>query len=397
MTIRLVDAEWGRELTDGLRADTRSLRIICPFIKAGALERLLSLGPRDVRVITRFNLADFADGVSDIAALRKLLTRGDRVRGIKNLHAKLYLFGTSRAIVTSANLTQAALARNPEFGVVLQDPASIATCANYFDTLWAQGGADLTATQLDAWDEVVTRHNATGRRAGFGAGLGDFGASVGFGEQAFTVMPMAVADAPQAFVKFLGEGSNRAPLAFETVDEIERAGCHWAVAYPAKRRPTGVEDGAVLFIGRLTRQPNDIRIFGRAIGMAHVPRRDDATGEDIELRRWKKKWPRYIRVHHAEFVAGAMTNGVSLNELMDTLGEDSFASTQRNSVRGEGNTDPRGAYRQQAAVELSKAGFAWLSERLQVAFDRYGKVPQDALDKLDWPIVPGIAQQVRGE
>ena len=45
-----------------------------------------------------------------------LLDAGASIRGIQNLHAKLYLFGTSRAIITSANLTEAALTRNQEFG-----------------------------------------------------------------------------------------------------------------------------------------------------------------------------------------------------------------------------------------------------------------------------------------
>lgn len=83
-----------------------------------------------------------------------------------------------------------------------------------------------------------------------------------------------------------------------------------------------------------------------------------------------------------------MVNGVSLNELMEELGANSFAPTQNNAARGSGNTDPRRAYQQQAAVELSAQGFTWLSARLQAAFNRYGKVPQDELDKLDWPRVP---------
>jgi hypothetical protein len=138
----------------------------------------------------------------------------------------------------------------------------------------------------------------------------------------------------------------------------------------------------------LTREPNDICVFGRAIGMRHVPGRDDATQEDIARRESKARWPRYIRVHHAEFVAGTMANGVSLNELMSALGANSFASTRRNAQRGEGNTDPRQAYQQQPAVELSAEGITWLGERLQATFDRHGKVPQDDLDKLDWPRVP---------
>ena len=73
MTIRLVDEGWRRELAEAVRADASELRIICPFIKVGALESLLSGQPGNVQVITRFNLADFAEGVSDIAVLRKLL------------------------------------------------------------------------------------------------------------------------------------------------------------------------------------------------------------------------------------------------------------------------------------------------------------------------------------
>lgn len=388
MTTRLVDAGWSREIAEALRAEAGELRIISPFIKAGALGRLLSARLLNVSVITRFNLADFAEGVSDIAALRRLLKCSAKVRGVRNLHAKMYLFGAKRAIVTSANLTEAALNRNHEFGIVSEAPEIIAVCRRYFDDLWGRSGADLTILQLDQWDATVTRHRAESRRPDSRIALGDFGADAGIVNPPPTVLPIAVADAPQAFAKFLGEGNNRVPLSFPTIEEIERAGCHWAVAYPATKRPRAVKNDAVIFIARLTHDPNDIRVFGRAIGMRYVPGRDDATPEDIARRDWKSTWSRYIRVHHAEFVAGTMANGISLNELMSALGANSFAPTQRNAARGEGNTDPRRAYQQQAAVELSAEGFAWLGERLQAAFDLHGKVPQDDLDKLDWPAVP---------
>jgi hypothetical protein len=387
MAIRLVDTGWRKELTHALRADTSELKIICPFIKAGALDCLLSRHLKLIQVITRFNLSDLAEGVSDIAALRKLLIAGASVRGIRNLHAKLYLFGRSRAIITSANLTEAAINRNHEFGMVAEDQIVIATCQAYFDELWRRGGSNLTYDQVDAWDEIVTRCRASGGRSNRTTGLSDFGADAGIANPPPISLPAVVADAGQAFVKFLGDSANRVSLSYSTVEEIKRAGCHWAVAYPASKRPSGVKDDAVIFIARLTQDPNDIRIFGRAIGMKHEPGRDDATPEDIALRSWKAKWPRYVRVHHAEFVAGTMANGVSLNELMNTLGPDSFLPTQRNAMRGKGNTDPRTAYRQQAAVELSGAGLFWLSEQLQSTFDAHGRVPQDSLDGLDWPVL----------
>lgn len=389
MAFRIVDTGWGDELGRALRADTTALRIICPFIKADALKRLLD-GHRlgGIQAITRFNLADFAEGVSDIAALRVLVNAGARVRGVQNLHEKLYLFGSRCAIVTSANLTEAALNRNHELGFVSEDASIVARCRTYFDDLWARGSADLTANRIDAWDEVVTRYLASGTRPDRPSGLDDYGANAGM-PAAPPMPPPLLADARQAFVKFLGQGSNRVPLSFPTIDEIELAGCHWAVAYPASRRPTGVQDGAVIYISRLTSDPNDIRVFGCAIGLRHVRGRDDATPEDIARRPWKETWPRYVRVHHAEFVAGSMVNGVSLNALMDALGADSFTSTQRNVARRQGNTDPRRAYRQQAAVELTGQGLAWLNDQLEAAFASHGKVPVYDLAKLDWPETPG--------
>ena len=70
--IRLVSAGWDRELTAAIHAAPSEVRIICPFIKKGALECLLSHRPSDgdIQVITRFNLDDFANGVSDVEALR---------------------------------------------------------------------------------------------------------------------------------------------------------------------------------------------------------------------------------------------------------------------------------------------------------------------------------------
>ena len=92
MTLRLVDTGWGAELTGALRADT------------SALERLLALQPKSVEVITRFDLANFAEDASDLTALRRVLKAGGRVRGNRGLHTKLYLFGASRAIVTSVTV-----------------------------------------------------------------------------------------------------------------------------------------------------------------------------------------------------------------------------------------------------------------------------------------------------
>ena len=388
MTFRLVDGKWDEEFTEALCDDASELRIICPFIKVGALQRLLRHSPKRVQVITRFNLGDFADRVSDVAALQELLEVDAGVRGIRNLHAKLYLFGKKRAIITSCNLTEAALSRNHELGMVTTDGTIIQKCLEYFDNLWRVAGDDLVPHRVAAWDRTVTDYLLKGGRPHAKGGLGDFGANTGILETSPAQVPIEVSASSQAIVKFLGSAKDRCNLSDLTIEEIKRAGCHWAVGYPTNRRPRSVHDDAIIFMGRLTRDPIDIRIFGRAIGMAYKEGRDDATNAEKEERPRKERWPHYIRVHHAEFVDGSLGNGVSLNELMDTLGADSFASTQKNEARGEGNMNPRVAFRRQPHVRLSAEGLSRLSEWLQEAFEAHGKVSQESLDKLDWPEFP---------
>ena len=394
MTFRMVDRDWESEFVDGLRRHPGALRIVCPFIKRRALARIFSTQPAFLRVITRFSLPDFAEGVSDIEALRLFLDAGGTVRGVHGLHAKLYIFGTGRAIITSANLTSAGLAVNREFGVVTDDSAAIERCVVWFDALWQDAGNDLQRSQLDNWAHRVSSHLASRAHPSESKDLGDFGAVASFEPLPFSSPPPIFMDPPQAFVKFLGEGNKRVPLDCPTYEEVDRAGCHWALAYPAggDRRPTGVQNGAVMFISRLVKGP-DIRVFGRAVALKHEAGRDDATPADIERRPWKARWPRYIRVHHAEFVSGTMQNGISLAEMMDTLGSDSFAPTQRNAASGQGNTNPRRSFMQQAAVELSHQGFEWLNARLQNALDLHGRLPGHDLLELDWPEVPTEPQQ----
>lgn len=387
--VELVDQDWAKAIDGGLSRDATAFRIICPFIKEKILRDLLdSHRPDLLRVVTRFKLADFATGVSDIAALQVALEAGGRVRGLRGLHSKVFIFGNTRAAVTSANLTRGGLAGNFEFGCVSEQPEFLAACRAYFDGLWELAGPDLTVGQLQEWNDVLDSYLDTGGPPGAALGLPDFGA-VPPAAPAQGLPALAPAGWPaesgQAFVKFFGEGHNRLDKSYLAFEEVKRSGCHWACTYPATKRPRAVRDGDTLFIGRLVGSPNDTMIFGRAIGRAHRPGKDEATPAEIEARPFKSKWPNYIRVHHAEFVAGSLGNGVSLGELMDDLESDAFLSTQQNASRGHGNTNPRAAFSQQAAVRLTPEAAAWVTVRLEAAFAAHGTVPGDELHRLDWP------------
>ena len=381
--IRLVDAGWEKLLDEAMSAAGERLRIVCPFIKRGVVEHLLRRrSPGRIEVLTRFDLRHFREGVSDLDALALLLERGARIRGVRNLHAKVYQFGRTRAVVTSANLTGAALRSNHEFGFVSDDPEILRRCERYFEDLWGKAEPDLTRGRVREWRRKVARHPVETPRP-WADDLGDEGADVGLPDEEGREATSPVSC--RAFVKFFGLGSNRVERTWLVRDEVDRAGCHWACAYPRGRRPRQVEDGSVIFMGRLVRKPNDVLIFGRAIGLRHEPGRDDASPSEIARRSWKRRWPHYVRVHDAEFLSGDLSGGVSLHEMMRHLGANVFTSTQRNLRGGSGNVEPRRAYRRRADVELSAEGYRWIADRLDRAMRQRGTLSPAELGSLDWP------------
>jgi hypothetical protein len=385
MKFFFVNSGWDKVLGDALKADFSELKIVCPFIKKAAVQRLLRHGqPGSIQVITRGNLDDFFGGVSDISALRLLIENGACIRAVKNLHAKLYILGKTQVIVTSANLTEAALKRNHEFGMVAHDGTTVKQCRRYFDNFWKIAGEDIPGKKLDEWEGKINDHLAQRGGSQARAGLGDEGVYVeNFTEPSSLPVPASAVE--QAFVKFFGEGNNRAPRSMTILEEVSGSGSHWACTYPKGRRPTGVRDGALMFMARLSSKPPDIIVYGKAIAQAHRAGKDDASIADFRRRPWKEKWPHYVRVTNPEFVAGTLFNGISLTEMMDALGADAFASTQRNVAKGRGNTIPRRSLMQQAAVQLSPQGTAWMNEQLERAFLRHGKLGRADLKSLDWP------------
>jgi hypothetical protein len=389
MDFRLVDSGWSKELEIAISAGGSEIQIVCPFIKTKIAKRLLGGNPKTIQVITRFCLADFCNRVSDLDALEIMLKNGAQIRGVRNLHSKLYLFDKRRVIVTSANLTDAALSRNHEFGFVAQEPSILSSCLKYFEDLWANAGQDLVPTQIDNWRSKILSYLANGMGSRPLPALGDEGVQVKFaGEQ--IAVPAWASDVEQSFVKFFGDTQTRVDRSTSVIQQVERSGCHWACTYG--KRPRQVRDGAIIFVSRLVRNPDDILVYGRVVGMQYHSGRDDATPAEIQSRPWKENWPYYIRVHHAEFIDGTLANGISLYQMMDHLKSNSYASTQRNMTKGTGNFDPRKAYLQQPAVELSSDGFEWLNQQIESAFAVHGKIPPGVLAQLDWPAVSdGIA------
>jgi hypothetical protein len=390
MSFEVVTRQWNDALMAAAKPGTY-LRIVCPFIQVGPVRRLLeAVGQASVDVITRFDLEAFARRVSDLDALDLLIRHGARVRGVRGVHAKLYLFGDGHVIGTSANLTNAGLSRNAEFGFRSDDASAVGGARTYWDSLWSAAGSDLELAQLDQWRAPVVSAQAGGGRGpdlpDYGVALPAAGAPGGDGER-FRLdepreQPSPFDHTRPAFIKFFGEGHERARRTWPTIDAVKSAGCHYACTYP--KHPWQQRPGDVLYMAHMVGDEDDIMIHGRALAVRQHDRTlDIASASERAVRPWKEKWPYYVRVHEAEFLRGTIGDGISLNQMFAQLGHSGFEPTRRNHASGKGNTNPRMSVRQQPGIQLATAGAEWLHDRFEHEIRRRG-----LLDRRDIAALP---------
>lgn len=110
------------------------LLISSPYISAAACSRLIGCvrstgrsGSLNLTLVTNLSLDNMVCGATNVNAILDVATRlpNTKVRFIPTLHAKVYIADCKRAIITSANMTDAGLHRNLEYGVEVDDPAAV--------------------------------------------------------------------------------------------------------------------------------------------------------------------------------------------------------------------------------------------------------------------------------
>lgn len=117
------------------------------FTSLECVSDLLDRG-HEVRLIVRLCEATDADSLCSLVGRPRCLIRyytGER------FHAKLYIFGTRSAVVTSGNLTGSGLSRNAEIGLsITADHPEFETLLDVYETLW-DAAEPLDATTASAF------------------------------------------------------------------------------------------------------------------------------------------------------------------------------------------------------------------------------------------------------
>lgn len=112
------------------------VRVASPYVTNSDL--LIGAKNRKVYLLTTLSLMDIVSGSTTIDALQSLIKSGVECKNLKNyqkLHAKVYIFGNSNAVVTSANLTRNAFESNIEVGVKIEKD-DVNQLKEWFDKFW---------------------------------------------------------------------------------------------------------------------------------------------------------------------------------------------------------------------------------------------------------------------
>jgi hypothetical protein len=353
---------------------TQKVYIISPFISRNIVKQLFeNFKGNEIKIITRFNLNDFYSGASCLSAIKDLVSRKAKVKGVRNLHSKVYMFDEKCTIITSANFTSGGFFNNYEFGIKSTEKGVIEKAHTYFSSLWNLESKILTLPEINNWQKTINKS----KRPSVINHLPDYG---------FKASLQGILD-KQYFIKFFGKTDYRETEKYLVKREIESSHCHWALTFSGKRgrygngRPRKYNDGDIVYMARML-EGGAYAIFGKGIALRHKDKRDIASLEDQKQVSWKKDWPIYIRVTETQFIDTNMGNCPKLGDLMNELDYDSFPSTQKRFLSGFESINPKDSLRQQADIRLTDIAAEWIENKFQEAIIKYGLVDQNFIDSL---------------
>ncbi len=113
------------------------IKLCAPFIKENIVDDIFTYKKPDVRIrtITNIKLMSFYKKVLDINGLLKIISSNGILYNYPTLHAKMYIFDDNKLIISSANLTEAGLKKNKEYGIITDERGLIKIANDDFDSI----------------------------------------------------------------------------------------------------------------------------------------------------------------------------------------------------------------------------------------------------------------------
>lgn len=137
--------------------------IAAPYIKEGALRRLLALAPPNavLTCVTRWQRDDVAVGASDVESRSLVVARGGRFLLHQRLHAKYYRLGDT-VLVGSANLTAAGMGYGAPANTEILCVPGLAFDPGGFERALLADAREVDDAEFKRW-QAIERLPATGK------------------------------------------------------------------------------------------------------------------------------------------------------------------------------------------------------------------------------------------
>jgi phosphatidylserine/phosphatidylglycerophosphate/cardiolipin synthase-like enzyme len=157
--IELIKSPWLNTFRKLLTQTNTEFTFTSPFIKLSVVNLIFECRKSNFSIngLTSFRLRNFERGVSDLGAIKLLFDKQARIKNIANIHSKIYIFDSTAAVISSANLTPGGLIRNVELGVLLRERNVVKELKNYVGNLLKdnQKSFDITEEIISESERVL--------------------------------------------------------------------------------------------------------------------------------------------------------------------------------------------------------------------------------------------------
>lgn len=119
--IELYGRAWRGEFHSFLKETKSELTVVCPYIREAEANFVTGELSGKIRIVTltSLNVDGIINGALEIGGIERLagFSPASKAVNLPRLHAKVFVSDSSRAIITSANLTSSGIDKNYEYGV----------------------------------------------------------------------------------------------------------------------------------------------------------------------------------------------------------------------------------------------------------------------------------------
>ncbi len=155
----IIKNPWLDDFNKLLKNAEKEILLASPYIKLD-IARLITTNVKTsvkTRYLNSFKLTNYYQGSSDLEALKLFLDKGVSVKSHHQLHAKVFIFDSIRAVVTSSNLTYGGLENNYEYGLLVDDESLVKAIRQDYLALYSNKEAanDITYEIIQTAQNII--------------------------------------------------------------------------------------------------------------------------------------------------------------------------------------------------------------------------------------------------